>query len=36
MVDPYFTFGYSIMELIVRLLNYLKLHFALLPPWINF
>ena len=32
MVDPYFTFGFGFLAPIIRLFNYLRLHFAILRP----
>ena len=32
MVDPYFSFGYGFFAALMRLLNYLRLHFAILRP----
>lgn len=32
MIDPYFTFGTSFIAALMRILNYLRLHFAILRP----
>lgn len=36
MTDPGFTFGYGFIQAIIAIINYLKLHFAILPPKILF
>lgn len=36
MIDPGFTFGYNILAFLLSIFNYLKLHFAILPPKIIF